>query len=68
MKPTPAPATDEQRFAVILGELADVLADKKRQIAELLDKVDDLAQQLAVTECQLEEARKQPKRYEGGGN
>ena len=66
MKPTPAPATDEQRFAVILGELADVLADKKRQIAELLDKVDDLAKQLAVTECQLEDARKQLKRYEGG--
>ena len=36
MKPTPAPATDEQRFAVILGELADALTDKKRQIAELL--------------------------------
>lgn len=68
MKPTPAPATDEQRFAVILGELADALADKKRQIAELLDKVDDLAQQLAVTECQLEEARKQLERYEGGAN
>ncbi len=68
MKPTPAPATDEQRFAVILGELADALTDKKRQIAELLAKVDDLAQQLVVTECQLEEARKQLKRYEGGGN
>ena len=66
MKPTPAPATDEQRFAVILGELADALTDKKRQIAELLAKVDDLAQQLAVTECQLEDARKQLKRYEGG--
>lgn len=67
MRPTPAPATDEQRFAVILGELADALTDKKRQIAELLDKVDDLAQQLAVTECQLEDARKRLKRYEGGG-
>lgn len=66
MKPTPAPATDEQRFAVILGELADALTDKKRQIAELLAKVDDLAQQLAVTECQLEDARKQLERYEGG--
>ena len=67
MRPTPAPATDEQRFAVILGELADVLADKKRQIAELLEKVDDLAQQLAVTECQLEDARKRLESYEGGG-
>lgn len=67
MRPTPAPATDEQRFAVILGELADALTDKKRQIAELLAKGDDLAQQLAVTECQLEDARKQLKRYEGGG-
>ena len=67
MKPTPAPETDEQRFAAILGELADALTDKKRQIAELLDKVDDLAQQLAVTECQLEDARKRLERYEGGG-
>ena len=67
MKPTPAPATDEQRFAVILGELADALTDKKRQIAELLDKVDDLAKQLAVTQSQLEEARKRLERYEGGG-
>lgn len=66
MRPTPAPATDEQRFAVILGELADALTDKKRQIAELLAKVDDLAQQLAVTECQLEDARKRLERYEGG--
>lgn len=66
-KPAPAPATDEQRFAVILGELADALTDKKRQIAELLAKVDDLAQQLAVTESQLEDARKRLERYEGGG-
>lgn len=122
MKPTPAPATDEQRFAVILGELAENIdryrkreafildgnkklcneneklkdelafsrrecATLKKQVADLRrftletmearDKakhernehkarVDDLAQQLAVTECQLEDARKQLKRYEGG--
>lgn len=68
MKPTPAPAADEQRFAVILGELADALTDKKRQIAELLAKVDDLAQELAVTQSQLEDARKRLERYEGGGD
>ncbi len=64
--PAPKP-TQEERFVTIIGELADVLADKKHQITELLAKVDDLAQQLAVTECQLEEARKRLRRYEGGG-
>lgn len=59
--------TADERFAVILGELAETLAAKKREIAELLAKFDDLAQELAVTQSQLEEARKRLKRYEGGG-
>ena len=54
---TPAPLTADERFAVILGELAEALAEKKREIAKLLEKVDDLAQELAVTQSQLEEAR-----------
>ena len=49
-------------------ELGSAIHAKNRDIAELLAKVDDLAQQLAVTECQLEEARKRLERYEGGGN
>lgn len=116
MKPTPAPATDEQRFAVILGELAENIDRYRKREAFILDgnkklcneneklqddlafarrkwatlekqndnlrrlmeeamkardeykaRVDDLAQQLAVTECQLEDARKRLERYEGGG-
>lgn len=47
-------------------ELGSAIHAKNRDIEQLLAKVDDLAQQLAVTECQLEEARKRLKRYEGG--
>lgn len=50
------------------NNLHDVVSNKQAEINKLLAKVDDLAQQLAVTECQLEEARKRLKRYEGGGN
>ena len=67
MKHTPAPLTSDEIFAVILGELADAVVAKRRDIAELLAKVDDLAQQLAVTECQLLDARKRLEHYEGGG-
>lgn len=66
MKYPPPKPTQDDRFVIILCELADSLADKKRQITELLAKVDDLAQELAVTECQLEEARKRLELYEGG--
>ena len=56
------PPTQEERFVTIIGELADLLADKKRQITGLLAKVDDLAQELAVTQSQLEDARKRLER------
>lgn len=61
---TPAPPlTADERFAVILGELAEALAAKKREIAELLAKVDDLARELAVTQSQLDEAREKLAQY-----
>jgi hypothetical protein len=53
-------------LAIEEGALAEVMAEKRRIITELLVKVDDLAHALAVTECQLEEARKRLERYEGG--
>ena len=44
-----------------------MMAGQRQRIAELIAKDDDLAQELAVTQSQLEEARKRLKRYEGGG-
>ena len=60
--PAPTLTTDE-RFSVILGEVAEVLAAKKRDIAELLAQVDDLAKELAVTQSQLDEARAKLAQY-----
>lgn len=54
-------------LAIEKGALADVMAGQRQRIAELIAKDDDLAQELAVTQSQLEEARKRLKRYEGGG-
>lgn len=60
--------THAEKNAVMLEALEEAICEKGRTIKGLLDKVDDLAQELAVTQCQLEDARKRLKRYEGGGN
>ena len=74
--------SSEESNAIIFEELAEnidryrrdqaFLLERNRELAKERDeqkaRVDDLAQQLAVTECQLEEARKRLDRYEGGGN
>lgn len=49
-------------------ELGNAIHVKNRDIEQLLAKVDDLAQEPAVTQSQLEEARKRLKRCEGGGD
>ena len=47
--------------------LRDGIAFEKRKNATADELYDDLAQELAVTQSQLEEARKRLKHYEGGG-
>lgn len=74
--------SSEESNAIILQELAEnidryrrdqeFLLERNRELSnernEQKARVDDLAQQLAVTECQLEEARERLKRCEGGGD
>ena len=55
--------TPEEKTSVILDALAEAICEKDRAIKELLAKVDDLAQQLAVTEQQLADTKRTLARY-----